>query len=286
MNNNSARLFVFHGSRNQQYSLAISQLANLVKEQLARHLLISPDQRSQQASEGLSLECDSRVYKPRSLEGGVPSSGIEIICDWKQEKTLYTENLKRFKHSQVAQLKTKTTATTRYQSLLPLVEVAVLEFADVPLSQSIINFAQKAIAYHYQKVEIIPVFLSAGVHVREDIPLEIAQAKQKLGDTIVSLELLDYVGNYPQLTALITQKFTQIAAQGRILLAHGSRLSQGNVASEQLAKKVNAINTYWTVQPDLTSAVQLLVKQNISSIAIVPYFLFSGRITEAIAFQV
>lgn len=248
MNNISARLLVFHGSRNQQYSLAISQLASLVKEQFAQHLLISPE--------------------------------------WQKGKTIDTENLKKVEHSPVAQLKTKTTLTTSSQNLLPLVEMAVLEFTDVPLSQSIVNFAQKAIAYNYQKVEIIPVFLSAGVHVREDIPLEIAQAKQKLGETTISLELLDYVGNYPQLTALIAQQFTQIAAQRRILLAHGSRLSPGNVASEQLAKEVNATNAYWTVQPDLTSVVQSLVKQNISSIAIVPYFLFSGRITEAIAFQV
>lgn len=174
-----------------------------------------------------------------------------------------------------------TVATITSPALSPLVEAAVLEFAEVSLSQSIINFAQKAISLNYQRIKIIPVFLSAGVHVREDIPLEITIAKQKLGSSI-TLELVDYVGSYPQLTALIAQKFASLETSGRILLAHGSRLTQGNVAIEQLGKKVNAINTYWTIQPDLTSAVEMLVNQNFLAITIVPYFLFVGKITEEI----
>ena len=206
---NSAYLLVFHGSRNPQYSLNLSRLADLVREQF-----------------------------------------------W------HTTNS------------------------IPLVEVAALEFADVPLSKNIIRFAHKAIAYNYQKVVIIPVFLSAGVHVREDIPQEVAEATEKLGDSI-AISITDYISQSPQLTALIEQKFASVAADcGRILLAHGSRLSQRNVSSEQLAKEVCAINAYWTVKPDLSSAVQLLANQNLSSIVIVPFFLFLGRITDAIALQV
>ena len=167
---------------------------------------------------------------------------------------------------------------------LPLVEAAALEFAEVSLAQSIANFARKAIAFNYRQVVIIPVFLGAGVHVKEDIPLEIAEAKHLLNSNI-ELQLVDYVGSYPQLTTLIEQQFALIGGEGRILLAHGSRLALGNVACKQLAREVNAINAYWTVSPDLASAIGQLVKQK-PSIAIMPYFLFEGRITEAIAKKV
>ena len=227
----SARLLVFHGSRNQQYSRVINQLADLIRDRLI---------------------------------------------------------VKNFTNYQTQQLvtfgATKTIVATIPQTLKPLVDVAVLEFAQLTLAQKIVSFAQKAIALNYQRVSIVPVFLAAGVHVTEDIPQEVAVARQTIGSSI-TIELLDYVGNYNGLSNIVAKQFAP-SASGRILLAHGSRLPQGNVASEQLGKAVNAKNAYWTGQPDLTSTVKLLVNQNLSSISIVPYFLFSGRITEAIASQV
>ena len=166
-------------------------------------------------------------------------------------------------------------------SKLPLVDVAALEFADVELWEKIVSFAHTAIAQKYSRLVIVPIFLSAGVHVRGDIPHEIALAKQKLPDSI-TIESLDFIGN-ASFTALIGQKFAKLATEDRVLLAHGSRLPQGNDRSEQLAQKVNARIAYWAIQPDLTSIVESLARQNQSSIAIVPYFLFSGKITEAIA---
>jgi sirohydrochlorin cobaltochelatase len=183
------------------------------------------------------------------------------------------------------QSSTQTTATITAGIVIPLVGVAVLEFGEVSLGQRIIDFAQKAIALNYHRIKIIPVFLTAGVHVKEDIPQEIAIAKQKL-DSRMAIELLNYVGSYPQLTDLLAQKFPPLANLGRILLAHGSRLDRGNIAIKEIGKKVNAINAYWTVTPDLNSTVELLVNQNKSAIVIVPYFLFVGRITEEITSQV
>jgi sirohydrochlorin cobaltochelatase len=179
----------------------------------------------------------------------------------------------------------QTTTIITARIVTPIVEVAVLEFGEVSLAQRIVDFAQKAIALNYQRIKIIPVFLSAGVHVKEDLPREIASARQKLESKIV-IELLDYVGSYPQLTDLLTQKLPHLANLGRIILAHGSRLDRGNIAVEEIGKKVNAINAYWTVPPDLNSTIELLINHNKSAIVIVPYFLFVGRITEEITSQV
>ena len=175
---------------------------------------------------------------------------------------------------------------TRYNHLrVPLVDVAVLECADVPLSQRIIESAQQAIHHNYQQLILVPVFLSAGVHVLEDIPEELSQAKHFLGSAI-EVKLTDYVGNFPHMQNLIANKFKKFASSGKIILAHGSRLSKGNVAVENLAKAVAANNAYWTIEPDLFKMINLLIEQGKTSIVIVPYFLFIGRITDIISSQV
>lgn len=169
----------------------------------------------------------------------------------------------------------------------PLVTSAALELAALPLHQSILDFAQVAIAEGYQKIRIVPLFLSQGVHVREDIPAEIAQAQQKLGTTL-SIELTPYLGSYPEMATLLEQQSTQITSPTtpRILLAHGSRLVGGNNPYETIAAQLHAVNAYWSVPPDLTDVVKSLVSKNIDTIVILLYFLFPGKITQAIADRV
>ena len=169
----------------------------------------------------------------------------------------------------------------------PLVTTAALELAAIPLHQSILDFAQVAIAEGYQTIRIVPLFLSQGVHVREDIPAEVAQATNKLGATI-NLELVSYLGRYPEMTSLLAQQLPEIASPKapRILLAHGSRLATGNRPYESLAEQLDAVNAYWSVPPDLTKVVKSLVSENTDTIVIILYFLFPGKITKAIADRV
>ena len=169
----------------------------------------------------------------------------------------------------------------------PLVSTAALELAALPLHQTIVDFAQVAIADGYQTIRIVPLFLSQGVHVREDIPHEIAQAQTKLGTTI-DLELVSYLGSYPEMAAFLAQQSAPITSPTgkRILLAHGSRLAGGNSSYESLAGKLDAVNAYWSVAPDLTKVVRSLANENTNAITIILYFLFPGKITQAIAEKV
>ena len=169
----------------------------------------------------------------------------------------------------------------------PLVTTAALELTSLPLHQNIIDFAQFAIADGYQKIQILPLFLSQGVHVREDLPAEVAQAQEKLGTTI-NLELLAELGSYPEMPTLLAKQSARIAppTAKRILLAHGSRLAGGNNPYETLAAKLDATNAYWSVPPDLSKTVRALISENTDTIVIILYFLFPGRITQAIADQV
>ena len=169
----------------------------------------------------------------------------------------------------------------------PLVTSAALELATLPLHQNIIDFAQVAIADGYEKIQIIPLFLSQGVHVTKDIPEEIAQAQDKLGSKI-KLELVPALGSYPEIFTLLAQQSVtkNLPNTKKILLAHGSRLAAGNCPYEIIADKLNAVNAYWVVKPDLKRVIQSLAKKNIDTIEIILYFLFPGKITQAIADQV
>jgi sirohydrochlorin ferrochelatase len=142
------------------------------------------------------------------------------------------------------------------------------------------------------RLKIFPLFLLPGVHVREDIPHQVAIAQKTLG-TAIEIELCPYLGSYPGLTPLLAQQFDQVptihnpqSKTGRILLSHGSRRRGANQPIAALASQLNALPAYWSVPPSLTEQVDFLKDQGQSSIVILPYFLFRGGLTEAIAQQV
>ncbi|MBD3884134.1 sirohydrochlorin chelatase [Phormidium tenue FACHB-886] len=165
----------------------------------------------------------------------------------------------------------------------PLVGTAVLELASLPLHEQIQQFAIAAIAAGYSQVKILPLFLLPGVHVMEDIPAEVAIAQRHLeGSTEpLSLTLAPHLGSFP-LTSVLYE--TPIA--NRILIAHGSRRTGANQPIEAVANALEALPAYWSVSPSLEEQVTKLVEQGCLEIAIVPYFLFAGSITDAIAQQV
>ena len=168
---------------------------------------------------------------------------------------------------------------------LPLVGTATLECTPVPLHQQIQQFASQVIAARIKRLQILPLFLSPGVHLREDIPREVALAQQVIGSS-VSLELQPLMGSNQGLLALLSQKFAQLPAPERILLAHGSRYLEANEAIARLADQLGAAAAYWAVSPSLAEQVANFASKNRQNIAIVPYFLFSGGTVRAIADQV
>ena len=68
-----------------------------------------------------------------------------------------------------------------------------------------------------------------------------------------------------------------------ILIAHGSRRPGAKEPVETLAIELGALAAYWAVSPKLAVRVQELVDIGHQRIAVVPYFLFAGGITDAIA---
>ncbi|WP_036485423.1 sirohydrochlorin chelatase [Myxosarcina sp. GI1] len=175
--------------------------------------------------------------------------------------------------------------TINSSDFTPLVDIAALELASLPLHQNIVRFAKIACQQGYKQIKLLPLFLGAGVHVREDIPLEIDKAKQIIAEAI-PIELSTYLGNYSAMSRLLANKFRQLSGEERILLAHGSRSKNSNSSIQSLATQLQAEAAYWSVTPHLSDRIWSSVARGKLKIAILPYFLFAGKIFEAISTEV
>lgn len=168
-----------------------------------------------------------------------------------------------------------------------LVGIAALEMNPQPLHEQIQQFAKSAfgdctLSQNENRLKIVPLFLLPGVHVMTDIPAEVAIAQQAAGeDTII--ELQPYLGSHPNLEKLLAKEIAAIKAEAWILLAHGSRRPGSQETVEAMAASLGAMAAYWAGPPSLESRVKELVTAGYREIAILPYFLFAGGITDAIA---
>ncbi len=138
-------------------------------------------------------------------------------------------------------------------------------------------------------MQILPVFLLPGVHVAEDIPAEVEIAQKTFGDKL-KIELRPHLGSQKAgLTQLVKSQMQEVTFLPNlllpkwILLSHGSRRPGGNSIVEEIASQLGAQTAYWSVKPSLEEQIESLVRGGQQQIGIVPYFLFNGGITDAIA---
>lgn len=171
------------------------------------------------------------------------------------------------------------------QKLGAEVGTATLELAPLPLHSQICQFGHGAIAVGCQHVKLLPLFLLPGVHVMADIPAEVALAREALGKSM-AIEIRPYLGSHGGLEQLLATQQHSLLVDAWILLSHGSRRMGGNQPVEEMARNLSAMAAYWSVTPTLESRVAELAATGAASIGILPYFLFAGGITEAIALLV
>lgn len=167
-------------------------------------------------------------------------------------------------------------------ALLPLVGTATLELATLPLHEQIRQFGYRAKAAGFRHLLVLPLFLLPGVHVMEDIPAEVALAQQSLGSDL-TIDLRPHLGTHPELGCLLATQMAAVEAEARILLSHGSRRRGGNQPVAAVAAQLEAVAAFWSVPPSLNERVEEFVEAGYEQIAILPYFLFAGGITDAIA---
>ncbi|EAZ92100.1 sirohydrochlorin chelatase [Crocosphaera chwakensis] len=253
----SAYLLVSHGSRDPRPQIALERLSYLVEEEL-KHLKFNHHDNSSTVSSFNQRE----------------KSNNEIL----EEKPNYY-----FRKTLRKKIGGRNSVVIAPQ--LTIVETASLELSEVSLSQKIQQFVTKLQNMGINNLKIVPLFLLPGVHVREDIPREIAIAQETINPKI-NIELCPYLGSYKGLIKIIARQFSSHPQNARIIIAHGSRRHGGNDSVEAIASQLNAKVAYWSIEPSLSDQVDALVKQGKTQITIVPYFLFTGGITTVIKEQV
>ncbi|MFB2893276.1 sirohydrochlorin chelatase [Aerosakkonemataceae cyanobacterium BLCC-F50] len=164
----------------------------------------------------------------------------------------------------------------------PLVGTACLELAPLPLHEQIQQFGKYASSAGFKHIQILPLFLLPGVHVMEDIPAEVTKARENFGSDL-TMEVRPYLGFHSQISQVLTSNLHGFNADEWILLSHGSRRQGANYPVEALANKIGALVAYWSVPPSWESQAKSLLIKGKKRIGILPYFLFTGGITDAIA---
>lgn len=241
----SAYLLVSHGSRDPRPKAAMQQLAKLICQR----------------------QSGGRINRT------VPdlSKALVEVGEWTQVES----------NSSWHTLKSSNTGLVASQTEKPLVGTACLELSAEPLHEQIRQFGDRALKSGYNHVQVIPLFLLPGMHVMEDIPAEVAIAKLALEQ--VKIDLRPHLGTHPGLSHLLATSMAATKADAWILLAHGSRRPGAKKTVEAIATQLNAISAYWAVSPKLATQVKALVDAGYQQIGILPYFLFAGGITDAIA---
>lgn len=165
----------------------------------------------------------------------------------------------------------------------PWVGMGTLEFGEQPLNDQIEAFAKAVVPDGIRQIVLIPLFLSAGRHVNEDVPAAVRVAQQNLTDACnVELTLCPYLGSHPEIGLLLQDKMKEMHCDRWILLAHGTRYPGSNHLLQTLASQVNAAPAFWTMSPNLEAQLEAFPHDRPLRVGIVPYFLFEGRIIDAI----
>ncbi len=173
-------------------------------------------------------------------------------------------------------------ATSSLTIVEPLVDIAYLELDPLPLHEQIKQKCDRALDCGCDRLEVLPLFLLAGVHVMEDIPQEVAKARQ-ISSPKITIDLHAHIGTHPSLIELLVKQMANTTTEAWILIAHGSRRPDAKAPIEETARKLGAFSAYWAIPPKLETQVEKLVNTGCKQIGIVPYFLFAGGITDAIS---
>ena len=171
------------------------------------------------------------------------------------------------------------------KSVEAMVQAAYLECQPLGLHEQIQNqifeLRHSSQLIDIQRVIVLPVFLLAGVHVMEDIPSEIELAQSAIAP--ISIHVLPHLGAHPGLRRILNERMATLPVEAWILVAHGSKRPGANEPIEQLADHLGAIAAYWSTTPELETRLKELMEAGFRRIGILPFFLFRGGITDAIA---
>lgn len=241
----TAFLLVFHGSHDPRPTQAAQRLAQFVRSQLS--LLQSLPVGCHDQGAAACLASLIALDRDALIRGYSPSLGLPF---------------------------------SSLAAPLPLVGTACLETGVFSLQRQILAFGERVQAMGVTTLRIVPLFLLGGNHVLRDLPAEVSQAQRQ--SPRLTLDLTPHIGSHPAIKALVHSKFQAVSPEFPLLLAHGSRQRRSNQPVETLAEEIGGATAYWSIAPDLETRIIQLIQAGVQELAVLPYFLFNGTITDAI----
>lgn len=164
-----------------------------------------------------------------------------------------------------------------------------LEFSERLLDEQI---AAQVIVGH--QLVLLPMFLSPGVHVEEDLREALSRARHTFPQ--VSFYQAATLGEHEGMETLLAERVRPLLGRTQtavVLLGHGSRREEANLLLQELADGVweqlggpLVTAAYWKVGPDLRQTLRELNGQGIRRVVIVPYFLSEGSTTERVDIEI
>jgi sirohydrochlorin ferrochelatase len=138
---------------------------------------------------------------------------------------------------------------------------------------------------------VTPLLLASAYHARVDIPSIVSEAGRR-GDVLQT----DTLGEDRRLVELLRRRLAEIGVEphhrdtGVVIAAVGSSHAQANAATATLGPAV-AADSAWagvrvafaTTQPSVSDAIDELRRSGVERIALAPWFIAPGRITDRVA---
>lgn len=183
-----------------------------------------------------------------------------------------------------------------YRAARPDLDVA---HGYVELASPSLAAALRALAQRAGSVVVLPLFLFAAGHVKNDIPLALSQARQEL--PFVRFTVANALGIHPNLVELVFER-ARAALEGtresaRTAVVMVGRGSSDPDANGNFCKVVRLLaegrEIGWVMpcfigitRPLFEETVELVARARPERIVMVPYFLFGGRLITKIREQV
>ncbi|WP_394835042.1 sirohydrochlorin cobaltochelatase [Pendulispora rubella] len=175
------------------------------------------------------------------------------------------------------------------------VQVGYIELARPLVSDALALAAQSA-----RRVALVPLFLFAAGHVKNDLPLAIAEARLRFPS--VQIAVAPHLGVHPSLVAMAYDRAApqlgeDAATRAKTLLlvvGRGSSDPDANGEFCKLARLLGEGRGLFDVQPcfmgitgpSVETALDRVARVRPERLVVLPYLLFAGRLVERLAAQV
>lgn len=171
-----------------------------------------------------------------------------------------------------------------------------VEVAYIELARPLVGEALTALASEERRIVVVPVFLFASGHVKNDLPLAIAEARRRSPN--VTIASAPHFGVDPLLIALGWERASEaIADPARTLLlvvGRGSSDPDANGDFCKLARMIGDGRGLFHVEPafmgitkpSVDGALELVARMRPEKLVVLPYLLFAGRLVARLRAQI